>query len=229
MMPTAVLFDLDGTLADPQPGIGRCIRHALAALGHPAPADRDLEGWIGPPLRESFAGLLGSRDPALLDRALALYRERFGTLGLFENTLYPAAPESLAAVRALGCRTFLATSKPRVFAARIVAHFGLAPMFDGVHGSELDGRRSAKAELIAHVLAAHHLPPGRVVMVGDRRHDADGARACGVACLGVTWGYGTADELRQHGVTVLAHHPREIPGLLGRALAAGREPAAPAP
>lgn len=220
-IPAAVLFDLDGTLTDSRSGILRSLRYALDALGRPAPAESDLGWCLGPPLRESFARLLDTRDPGLLDRALALYRERFGTVGLFENALYPEVPAALQAVRRLGCATFLATSKPRVFAARIADHFGLTPLLDAVHGSELDGRRSAKPDLLAHVLAAHGLLPGHTVMVGDRRHDAEGARACGLACLGVTYGYGSAAELQEAGVAVLVHRPRSIPAMLPAALAAG--------
>src|SRR5215467_978338 len=112
----AVFFDLDGTLTDPKPGITRCIQHAMAGLGRVPPEADDLHWCIGPPLRGSFARLLESSDGELLDRALALYRDRFGTIGLYENTLYPDVPETIEAVRARGYRTFVVTSKPEVFA-----------------------------------------------------------------------------------------------------------------
>jgi phosphoglycolate phosphatase len=171
----AVFFDLDGTLTDPKPGITRCIRHAMAALGRTPPEADDLHWCIGPPLRGSFARLLDSSDGELLDRALALYRDRFGTIG---------------------------------------EHFALAGLFERVHGSELDGRRTDKGDLIAHVLAQERLEPSRVVMVGDREHDAMGAARCAVRCVGVSYGYGTEAELRAQGVAGLARSPCEIVSLV---------------
>jgi phosphoglycolate phosphatase len=210
----AVLFDLDGTLTDPKPGITECIRYALTGLGRPAPAADDLLWCIGPPMLKSFATLLETDDPALLARGVALYRERFGTVGMFENAVYPGIPEAVAAVRAAGFATYVATSKPHVYARQIVAHFGLDPLFDGVYGSELDGTRVEKADLIAHALAEERLDPARVVMIGDREHDAIGARRCGVRVIGVTYGYGTEAELRAHGAEAIAHAPAAIPALV---------------
>ena len=210
----AVFFDLDGTLTDPKPGITRCIQHAMVGLGRTPPEADDLHWCIGPPLRGSFARLLDTSDGALLDRALALYRDRFGTIGLFENSLYPDAPGAVRALRALGYRTFVVTAKPEIFAVRIIEHFSLAGLFERVHGSELDGRRTDKGDLIAHVLAQERLEPSRVVMVGDREHDAIGAARCAVRCVGVSYGYGTEAELRAQGVTALARSPREILSLV---------------
>ena len=150
----AVFFDLDGTLTDPKPGITQCIAHAMTKLGRTAPEPDSLRWCIGPPLRGSFARLLDTDDDAMLDRAIALYRERFGTVGLFENALYPGIADAIETVRAGGLATFVATSKPHVFATRIVAHFGLAPLFDHVYGSELDGTRVDKGELLAHARGA---------------------------------------------------------------------------
>ena len=210
----AVFFDLDGTLTDPKPGITRCIQHAMVELGRMPPEADDLHWCIGPPLRGSFARLLDTSDGALLDRALALYRDRFGTVGLFENSLYPGASEAVRALRALGYRTFVVTAKPEIFAVRIVEHFSLAGLFERVHGSELDGRRTDKGDLIAHVLVQERLEPSRVVMVGDREHDAIGAARCAVRFVGVSYGYGTEAELRAQGVTTLASSPRDILSLV---------------
>lgn len=215
----AVLFDLDGTLTDPKPGITACIRHALAGLGRTPPDADDLLWCIGPPLGQSFATLLDTVDDTLIARGLALYRERFGAVGLFENAVYPGIAEAVAAVRAAGIATYVATSKPHVYATRIVAHFGLDPLFDGVYGSELDGARVEKGDLIAHALAEQRLDPARVVMIGDRQHDAIGARRCGVRVIGVTWGYGTEAELRAHGAEAIADAPTVIPALVTRLLA----------
>jgi phosphoglycolate phosphatase len=210
----AVFFDLDGTLTDPKPGITACIRHALVGLGRPAPPADALHWCIGPPLARSFARLLDTEDEALIARSLVLYRERFGTVGLYENALYPGVAEALAAVRAAGCATYVMTSKPHVYATRIVEHFGLAPLFDRVYGSELDGTRVDKGELIAWAMAQEGLDPARVLMIGDREHDAIGARHCGVRAIGVSYGYGSETELRAAGVTGIAPTPAAIPPLV---------------
>jgi len=120
----------------------------------------------------------------------------------------------VSALRALGYRTFVVTAKPQIFAERIVEHFSLEGLFERVHGSELDGRRTDKGDLIAHVLAQEGLEPSRVVMVGDREHDAIGAARCAVRCIGVTYGYGTESELLAQGVTRLARSPGDIVGLV---------------
>jgi phosphoglycolate phosphatase len=210
----AVFFDLDGTLTDPKPGITQCIAHALTGLGRTPPDLDELSWCIGPPLRGTFAQLLDTTDEAALDRAIALYRERFGTIGLFENALYPGVPQAVAAVRAAGFATFVATSKPHVYATQIVVHFGLAPLFEQVYGSELDGTRVDKGDLIAHALAEEKLDPVRVVMVGDREHDVIGARRNGVRAICVTYGYGSEAELRAHGPEAIAHAPHAIPALV---------------
>lgn len=207
----AALFDLDGTLTDPKPGITRCIQHALATLGCEVPGEEELLWCIGPSLQESFPRLLGTAERALVDRAIAHYRERFSTVGLFENALYPGVAEALQELRRAGLRTFVATSKPRMFALRIIDHFGLQPHFDGVHGSELDGTRTDKGELILHVLAGEGLEPARTIMVGDREHDMVGGAKNGLRCVGVTYGYGSAEELLRHGAARLAGRPGDVP------------------
>lgn len=209
-----LFFDLDGTLTDSKPGITRCIRHALTTLGHAAPPEEELGWCVGPPLSASFARLLATDDPALLDRALVLYRERFGTVGMFENTLYPGVADTLRALHAAGFRLFVVTAKPHVYARPIVAHFGLADVFEAVHGSELDGTRGDKGELIAHVLRTHALDPARVLMIGDREHDMAGAARNGVATIGALWGYGGEQELRLHGARQLAPGMEALPALV---------------
>ena len=210
----AVFFDLDGTLTDPKPGITECIRHALGGLGRTPPPADELVWCIGPPLSASFATLLETTDHTLIARSLALYRERFGTVGLYENAVYPGIPEAVGAVRAAGFATFVATSKPHVYARRIVEHFGLDTLFDGVYGSEMDGTRVEKADLIAYALTEERLAPDRVLMIGDRQHDMIGARRCGVRAIGVSYGYGSEAELRAHGAEAIAHAPAAIPALV---------------
>ncbi|MEA2563526.1 MAG: phosphoglycolate phosphatase [Acidobacteriota bacterium] len=202
-----ILFDLDGTLTDPVLGITRCIQHALVNLGRTAPdltpdlaPDlNSLRRYVGPPLQDSFAELLETRDEVLLAEAIRLYRERFKPIGMFENSVYPDVPEGLEALRAQGHRLWVATSKPHVFAREIVQHFGLAGFFERVYGSELSGVNADKGDLIRHLLAEEAIPPERAWMVGDRMHDVIGARRNGVEAIGVLWGYGSEEELRAAG------------------------------
>jgi phosphoglycolate phosphatase len=191
----AVLFDLDGTLTDPKSGITRSIQHALRKRGRPVPHADALEPFIGPPLEHSFRSRLGM-SAADARQAVEDYREYFADRGLYENELYPEIPELLADLRRAGLRLALATSKPTVFAERILSHFAIAPHFECVIGSFLDGRRVDKAEVIADALAALPGVTKRDVLhVGDRQHDVDGARANGIGAIAVGWGYGTREEL----------------------------------
>lgn len=205
-----VYIDLDGTLTDPFEGISNCIAYALEKLGYSRPADADMRRFIGPPLLGTFEELLG-RD--LAPRALAYYRERFGDVGWRENAVYPGIPEALAAMTAAGHECFVATSKPQVFARRIVRHFDLSGYLTDVYGSELDGTRSDKTELLR--FARRDRTAGRdSVMIGDRHHDVVGALNNGLRAIGVTWGYGTADELLGAGSDCLAGSPEQLAGLL---------------
>jgi phosphoglycolate phosphatase len=159
-----------------------------------------LTWCIGPPLRASLGKLLGGDE--LADRALALYRERFDDIGLYENKIYPGIADILAALTASRRRLFVATSKPHVYAERIVAHFGLADRFERVFGSELDGTRVDKTELLRYALRVTDVDPSRAAMIGDRSHDMIGARNNGMTAIGVLYGYGSQAELVEAG----AHH-----------------------
>jgi phosphoglycolate phosphatase len=190
--PTA-LIDLDGTLTDPYPGISASILYALEKLAYPAADEKALRDAIGPPLEASFATMLGC-DPELARQALGFYRERYAPIGIFENKVFDGIPEALGTLKSAGVRLFLASSKPRVFCERILEHFGLTSFFAAVHGSEFDGRWADKGDLIAHVLEVEQVDPGHCVMVGDRRHDIEGARRSGIRVVAVDWGYGTVEE-----------------------------------
>jgi phosphoglycolate phosphatase len=211
--PTTVLLDLDGTLIDPAPGIMRCCRHALEALGCPVGPEEDLRWVIGPPLRASFARLLGGRgDP---EEAVRAYRAQYGESGLYDAAVYRGVLEALAALRARGHTLVLCTSKARPFAERIVEHFGLSPYLAGVFGAELDGRLDDKGDLIAHLLEAEGLAPKAACMVGDREHDMRAAARHGMTGIGVLWGYGDAAELTSAGATALIASPEELPDACG--------------
>lgn len=192
-----VFFDLDGTLTDPGVGITRCLQHSLARLGREVPSASALRRFVGPPLHETFATLLGTRETAPVDEAVRLYRERFGEAGMFENELYPGIPEGLASLQRDGHRLWVVTSKPTVYAERVVDHFGLRRWLEGVHGAELSGANADKRRLIRNVLDGRSLEAHETWMVGDRMHDIQGGRANGVSCIAVRWGYGTAEELQE--------------------------------
>jgi phosphoglycolate phosphatase len=191
-----LLFDLDGTLTDPATGITLSLQHALTKLGSRVPPADDLKRFIGPPLQETFAELLSTKDEAVLGLAIQHYRGRYAQVGIYENELYPDVPSGLAALSKLGHRLWVATSKPHVYAQRIVDHLGIASWFEKVYGSELSGRNSDKSELIAGLLKAEGLRPADAWMIGDRVHDVVGARRNGVRTIAVLWGYGSEEELR---------------------------------
>ena len=214
-----VLLDLDGTLTDPHDGIVRSLAHAFGALGAPVPDTARLARCIGPPLDDSFRELLPDPSPARVAAAVDHYRERYDRIGWRENRVYADVPAFLAALRARGVRAFVATSKPRVSAVRIARHFGFDSALDAIYGAEQDGTRSCKPELVAHVLAQEGLTPARAVMLGDRSHDVEGARANGLRCLGVTYGYGDRAELEAAGATWICDDLAAALGVLDAALA----------
>src|ERR1700712_1780271 len=211
-----IFFDLDGTLTDPKPGITRSIQYALQKLDRPAiPTEDELTWCIGPPLRASFVKLLG--DDREADRAVALYRERFSDIGLYENELYDGIGEVLTTLGNAGHRLFVATSKPHVFADRIIDHFGLRPHFTRVFGSELDGTRVDKGDLLAYALKETDADPSKTLMIGDRSHDMIGAGKNGIKGIGVLYGYGSRDELIGAGARHVCATPAEILHFAGNA------------
>lgn len=212
----ALLFDLDGTLTDPFVGITRSVQYAMERLGRPVPAADDLRWCIGPPLKLAFARLLETADEAALDEGMRLYRERYATTGKYENRLVDGVPDMLAALVAKGYFLTIATSKLKTYAGDIIEHFKLGAYFDAVHGAELDGRNSAKGELVSHILATEQIDPATAVMIGDRSHDVVGASANGVPAIGVLWGYGDRAELA--GAARIAARPAEIPDLVEQIL-----------
>lgn len=221
-----LFFDLDGTLTDPAPGIGACLVHAVRALGHGELAEAEIRRCIGPPLRDGFAQLLGTTDSTLIEQAVRLYRERFTHVGLYENGVYPGVEPALRQLRQSGHALSVVTSKPRVYADRIVDHFGLREFFPYVYGAELSGGLGTKSELVAAALNGEDLLPREACMIGDREHDILGARAHGVLAIGVSWGYGSRGELEAAGAD---HVVADFPELLAvlRQIDAGVAPRDP--
>jgi len=211
-----VCFDLDGTLTDPVVGITNSIQYAFERLDIPSPPPPQLAQYIGPPLRATFATLLGAASPTapIVHQALEFYRERFASVGLFENTVYAGVPNMLAALRAASLHLYVTTSKPRVFAERILHHFALDTYFAGVYGSELDGRHDDKGELLQFLLQTEGVSPRTAVMVGDRLHDVRAAHYNALVAIGVTYGYGTEHELRHAGAAYVCDTPQAVTACL---------------
>lgn len=207
-----ILFDLDGTLTDPGEGITNSVAYALKQLGIEPPERRELYKFIGPPLVDSFMEYY-AMDKAKAEEAVRLYRVYFADRGIFENIPYTGIGEALGRLRSAGERLALATSKPTVFAERILERFGLDGYFDIAVGSELDGTRNAKADVIRCVLerAGEYK---RAVMVGDRLHDINGAKAAGVDSIGVLYGYGSREELENAGADYIAAGTDELCAIL---------------
>ena len=195
-----ILFDLDGTLTDPKEGITRCVQHALRHFGIEREPD-SLTDFIGPPLKQMFETTFNIDG----DEAVKIYRERFSTVGLFENGVYDGIPELLEALKAAGVALAVATSKPTVYTLRILEKYDLLKYFDCVVGSELDGRRTDKAEVIKEVIDQLGITDlSRAVMVGDRIFDMQGAAKCGIDCVLVEYGYAPEGEIENCGALYTA-------------------------
>lgn len=205
-----VLFDLDGTLTNPIEGMIRCFHYALERMSEPLPTRDELQLHIGPPLRSTFSQILKTADEANIEKAVSLYRERFAAAGMFENEVYEGVPEMLAALKSSRKRLFVATSKVHVYTHEILKHFELNGYFDGVYGSELDGRLDNKSDLIRHLLASESLVPGETLMIGDRKYDIKGAKENNCFAAGVTYGYGSMEELTEAGADYLCHRPSDV-------------------
>lgn len=210
-----LLFDLDGTLTDPTLSITRSLSYAFEKVGIPPMSQSELVTLIGPPIHDTFAQLMNTSDRAAIDRGVAFYRERYAAKAISEETtVYDGIPELLTQLRSHGHKLFVATSKAREFAEAIVAGFGLKAHFKTVWGAELDGRLSNKGELIAHILNEEGLRAHQCLMIGDRMHDTIGARKNGMRSLGVTWGFGSSEELLSNGAEAVAHSPAELARLI---------------
>lgn len=209
-----VLFDLDGTLIDSEPGIVGSVKYALAKLGVTAPSDADLLDWIGPPLRVSFARMFGGDDPRI-EQGVLLYRERFSAQGWQEHRVYPGVAALIASLLARRTRLAVVTGKADLYAQRIVESLPFGSAFERVYASPPDTRDAGKADMIARALADFQMPPAHATMIGDRRFDIEGARANGVRPIGVAWGFGSREELVEAGADTIADDPMQLQALLG--------------
>lgn len=205
-----ILFDLDGTLTDPAEGITNSVIYALKKMGIAPPERKELLKFIGPPLAQSFEKYFNlSYEQSL--KAVDIYREYFAPKGLFENTLFDGVPEMLKSLKKDGKKIVLATSKPTVFANKILKHFNLYDFFDLTVGSNLDGSLTNKAEVITVALERlGNIKKDRAVMVGDRLHDIVGGIKNGLFTVGVTFGYGSEEELKAAGASHIVNSVKEL-------------------
>ncbi len=218
-LPALVLFDLDGTLVDSEPGIAASVAHALARFGLPAPPREALRMWIGPPLRESFAAVFGAGDPRV-EAAVAAYRERYIASGWRELSVYPGIAETIATLRAGGSRLAVVTTKIEDQARRIVAHLPFGAAFETVYGAPPGAVSGDKSARIARALEDFGVAASACAMVGDRRFDVLGARANAVHAIGAAWGFGSVEELREAGADAIVARPDQLLPLLAQPRAA---------
>ena len=205
-----ILFDLDGTLTDSSEGITRSIQYALQELGRPVPAKEDLYPCIGPPLLASFLDRLGIETETEAEQAVTLYRKRYVKKGHIESKVYDNIFATLDELKQQGHTLFVATAKPYVQAVPILEHLKLASYFEKIYGSELNGRNQEKTDPIAAILKEQNLPPERTIMVGDRKYDMRGARKNKVLPIGVSYGFGSVEELQESGAAFVAKDPLQI-------------------
>ena len=207
-----LLFDLDGTLTDSTEGIVRCLEYALERMGFDIPEDTNK--FLGPPLYRSFAEFCGMNEEQV-NEAVRIFRERYSTVGLFENRVYDGVPEMLKRLRDGGKRIMVATSKPEVYAVRIFDRFGLSQFFEIVGGANINGTRNDKDEVIEYVLEKAGISDrSSVLMIGDRRQDVLGAHKTGLKCMGILWGFGSIEELTEAGADFIAETPVKAADML---------------
>lgn len=203
----SILFDLDGTLTDSGEGIINCAALALKHFGLPVPDRKAMGVFVGPPLRDTFLKF-GVR-PEQVEEALTVYRSRYTTVGKFENTPYPGIRGLLEKLTVDGHRLYVATSKPETVSVEILEHFDLSRYFQEIAGATFSKERETKADVIAYLLKK--IPAGTpCLMVGDTQFDVLGAAAHGIATVGVSWGYGSADSLQNAGAAAIADTPEEL-------------------
>ena len=206
-----VLFDLDGTLTDSGEGITKCVKLALDHFGIPVESLDSLRYFVGPPLRDSFlkAGIAEEN----IEEAIAVYRSRYTNVGLFENVPYPGIRELLEQLNAKGYQLFVATSKPEEMAVRVLKKFELYHYFEKVCGATLDKSRDSKSAVIAYLLDSCGKAEN-AVMVGDTAFDVIGAAEHGIPTIGVSWGYGSVEEMKAAGAVSIANTTEELGNLL---------------
>ncbi len=210
-----ILFDLDGTLTNPQEGITNSVKYALEYFGIHTDDNSKLNKYIGPPLRQSFMEFAGlSEEESHI--GMIKYREYFGPKGIFENKVYDGIPELLQRLKNSGRKIILATSKPWIYAEIILEEFDLKKYFDFVAGSEMNGVRTNKADVVKYAIDKYNIDIDNAVMLGDRKHDILGAKANGLKTIGVLYGFGSYEELKDAGADLIADSVENIFDLINK-------------
>lgn len=211
MTKKTIFFDLDGTLTDSGEGIMNCATVALEHFGISVPEREKLRVFVGPPLEQSFPDFGIPNDK--IREAISVFRKRYTAIGKFENFPYPGIFDLLQALKNQGHRLFVATSKPEVMALEIMDKFGLSPFFEKICGATLDGTRSTKEDVITCLLDQIGTPEN-TIMIGDTVYDVKGAAAHNIPTIGVSWGYGSTEEMLCAGAKAIAHTMDELYTLL---------------
>jgi phosphoglycolate phosphatase len=211
-----VLLDLDGTLSDSRPGIIACFHHTLRELGHDPAAAGDLTWAVGPPIAVSLQRMLAPFGDNRADAALAIYRKQYSAVGIYDCTVYSGVLAMLDALRDTGHVMCVATSKRRDYAERVVDYLGLRQYVRAVYGAEPGGGLDRKQDLLAHILTAEHFEASGCVMLGDRLHDIEAAKANTIRSIGALWGYGGREELETAGADAIAALPGDVVKLVAR-------------
>lgn len=207
-----VFFDLDGTLTDSAPGIINAFKYMGQKLDLPTFSLEQYQDMIGPPLVETLKVKYRLANPNEIKKAISVYQEYYGKRGMFENTVYPHIPESLTTLKDAGYSLYIATAKPEPMAKVIVDHFGLSQYFDGVYGATLDEKtRSDKATILKYAINEINQPATQGVMVGDRGTDMSGATVNHLTGVGVLYGFGSRNELKDAGAKTIAKTTRDVP------------------
>ena len=205
-----ILFDLDGTLTNPEIGITNCVMYALEKFGIKVEDRKELHPFIGPPLTYSFQTFYGLSEKDS-EQAVKYYRERFSRKGLYENEVYDGVENLLQELKKCGKTLIIATSKPEEFTLKILEHFDLLKYFDFVAGATMDGSRGEKADVIRYALEISGVQDkSQAIMIGDRLYDILGAKENGLASIGVLFGFGDYEELTQAGADYVVESVEEI-------------------
>lgn len=211
---TYIFFDLDGTITDSGLGITKSVQYALKTFGIEETDLKKLEPFIGPPLKDSFMEFY-HMDEEQAKKAVKAYREYYEVTGLFENEVYEGIPTLLKRIKENGKQIVLATSKPEVFAKKILEHFQLDCYFSIVAGADLEGERVEKLDVMEYALSLAGIQNrDQVMMIGDRKYDIEASNQLGIETIGVLFGFGSKEELEKAGATYLAQTPEEIQEIL---------------
>jgi phosphoglycolate phosphatase len=204
-----IFFDLDGTLTDSKEGIVKCLHYSMNKLGRLLPDTFEVNDFIGPSLRVTFKKLLGSDDEVLIEKAVAIYQERFSTVGLFENKVYPGIPALLSSLHKKSFKMYVVTSKAKIYADRIIEHFHLSPFLSDIYGSELGGRFDNKANLVEFILSNRMMSAEETI-----KEDIIAGKINRIRTIGVTYGYGSQQEITDAAPDYICGSPSEIQKLL---------------